>query len=35
MPVTCTCDDSDCPGDGGGYYVSVRDGERVGLLVVG
>lgn len=30
--MTCSCGESDCAGDGGGYYVSVRDGRRFGLL---
>ena len=28
----CTCGDSACAGIGGGYYVSVKDGRKFGLL---
>lgn len=29
----CPCDAADCPGDGGGYYVSLKRDRRVGLLL--
>lgn len=28
----CGCERSDCPGDGGGYYVSAIDGPRYTLI---
>lgn len=29
----CVCEDAQCPGDGGGYFVTVLDGTRVGWLL--
>lgn len=29
----CTCETPTCPGDGGRYYVTVRDGSRTGWLL--